>query len=130
MNFNEQAVIEYVTKQRWYGAKSRAVAHSQVLDAVELRTTDPSFTLELVEMRYDTGAHDIYQLLHGETEIDGFRFGTAAHGGAQESLDLPESLAWLWRDYDPKLTAQEFKIDPAEKEKPFFRVTISNRDAW
>jgi enterochelin esterase family protein len=59
-----------------------------------------------------------------------FRFGTAAHGGAQAALDLPESLAWLWRDYDPKKTAQEFRIDPAEKEKPLFRVTISNRDPW
>src|SRR6266446_317414 len=71
MTFDEQAVIDYVTKQRWYGAKSRSVAHSQVLDAVELRTTEPRFTLELVEMRYETGAHDIYQLVHGETEIDG-----------------------------------------------------------
>jgi enterochelin esterase family protein len=59
-----------------------------------------------------------------------FRFGTAAHGGAQFALDLPESLAWLWRDYDPKKTADEFKMDPAENDKPFFRVTISNRDAW
>lgn len=59
-----------------------------------------------------------------------FRFGTAAHGGAQAALDLPESLAWLWRDYNPNLTTQEFKMDPTEKEKPFFRVTISNRDAW
>jgi enterochelin esterase-like enzyme len=59
-----------------------------------------------------------------------FRFGGAAHGGAQAGLDLPESLTWLWRDYDPKKTSQEFQIDPAEKEKPFFRVTISNRDAW
>jgi enterochelin esterase family protein len=59
-----------------------------------------------------------------------FRFGTAAHGGAQAALDLPESLAWLWRDYDPKKTSQEFVMDPAEKEKPFFRVTIANRDAW
>jgi enterochelin esterase-like enzyme len=59
-----------------------------------------------------------------------FRFGTAAHGGAQAGLDLPESLTWLWRDYDPKKTTQEFQMDPAEKEKPFFRVTISNRDAW
>jgi enterochelin esterase family protein len=56
-----------------------------------------------------------------------FRFGTAAHGGAQASLDLPESLAWLWRDYDPKKTSQEFQMDPAEKELPFFRVTIGNR---
>ena len=59
-----------------------------------------------------------------------FRFGAAAHNGAQAALDLPESLAWLWRDYDLKKTAQEFKMDPAEKEKPFFRVTITNRDAW
>ena len=59
-----------------------------------------------------------------------FRFGTAAHGGAQAGLDLPESLSWLWRDYDAKKTAQEFRIEPAEKEKPLFRVTISNRDPW
>jgi trehalose synthase-fused probable maltokinase len=78
MTFNEQAVIEYVTKQRWYGAKSRSVAHSEVLDAVELRTTEPRFTLELVEMRYETGAHDIYQLVHGETEIDGLDNPAAA----------------------------------------------------
>jgi trehalose synthase-fused probable maltokinase len=75
---NERAVIDYVTKQRWYGAKSRAVTHSEVLDSVELRTTDPHFTLELVEMRYDTGAHDIYQLLHGDTEIDGLEHPAAA----------------------------------------------------
>ena len=75
MTFDEQALIEYVTQQRWYGAKSRAVAHSQVLDAVVLRTTEPQFALALVEMRYDTGAHDIYQLLYalrdGEIAIDG-----------------------------------------------------------
>ncbi|MCX6627822.1 MAG: alpha/beta hydrolase-fold protein [Candidatus Solibacter sp.] len=59
-----------------------------------------------------------------------FRFGTAAHGGAQAGLDLPESLAWLWRDYDAKKTAQEFRMEPAEKEKPLFRVTVTNRDAW
>src|SRR5260221_7526558 len=78
MIFNEQAVIDYVTKQRWYGAKSRSVTHSEVLDSVELRTTDPHFTLELVEMRYETGAHDIYQLLHGDTEIDGLEHPAAA----------------------------------------------------
>ena len=59
-----------------------------------------------------------------------FRFGTAQHGAAQTGLDLPESLTWLWRDYDPKKTSQEFQIEPAEKEQPLFRVVISNRDAW
>lgn len=30
-----------------------------------------------------------------------FRFGVAGHNTAQEALDLPESLTWLWRGYDP-----------------------------
>ena len=59
-----------------------------------------------------------------------FRFGTAAHGGAQAGLDLPESLAWLWRDYDPKQTAQQYTMEPEEKEKPLFRVSITNRNPW
>ena len=78
MNAREQAVIDFVTRQRWYGAKSRAVAHSEVLESVDLRTTDPRFTLELVELRYETGAHDIYQLVHGDEEIDGLDDPAAA----------------------------------------------------
>jgi predicted trehalose synthase len=64
MSFDERALIDYVTSRRWYGAKSRTVAHSQLLDSVVLRTAEPHFALALVEMRYDTGAHDIYQLVY------------------------------------------------------------------
>ena len=75
MSFDERSLIEYVLEQRWYGAKSRSVAHAQVLESVVLRTAEPQFALALVEMRYDTGAHDIYQLLYslrdGELQIDG-----------------------------------------------------------
>ena len=59
-----------------------------------------------------------------------FRFGTAAHDSAQAALDLPESLAWLWRNYDPERTEQEYEMDPGEAEKPVYRVRIANRDAW
>ena len=59
-----------------------------------------------------------------------FRFGEAAHNGAQAALDLPESLAWLWRDYDPSKTEQIYEQDPAEREKPLYRFKITNRDAW
>ena len=93
MTFNEQAVIEYVTKQRWYGAKSRSVTHSEVLDSVELRTTDPHFTLELVEMRYDTGAHDIYQLLHGDTTHSLTSTRTSARAPAPKRRSCPTSTA-------------------------------------
>jgi maltokinase len=72
---DEQRLIDYVTQQRWYGAKSRNVAHAQVLDSIVLRTAEPQFALALVEMRYDTGAHDIYQLFTSmrgdEIEFDG-----------------------------------------------------------
>lgn len=59
-----------------------------------------------------------------------FRFGTAAHNGAQATLDLPESLAWLWRGYDPSKTEETYVMDPAEKTKPYYRVKIANRDSW
>jgi maltokinase len=63
---DENALIEFVTQQRWYGAKSRIVSHSEVLDTVVLRQAEPQLTLALVEIRYDTGAHDIYQLLFAD----------------------------------------------------------------
>jgi enterochelin esterase family protein len=59
-----------------------------------------------------------------------FRFGEAAHNSAQAALDLPESLAWLWRDYDPAKTEQAYEQDPAEKDKPLYRIKLLNRDAW
>jgi enterochelin esterase family protein len=59
-----------------------------------------------------------------------FRFGLATHDSAQAAIDLPESLTWLWRGYDPAKTREDFTMDPAEKDKPFYRVTINNRDSW
>ena len=59
-----------------------------------------------------------------------FRLGTASHNSAQAALDLPESLAWLWRGYDPAKTEQVFEQDPGEKDKSFYRVRLLNRDAW
>lgn len=59
-----------------------------------------------------------------------FRFGTSMHAIAQGAMDLPESLAWLWRDYDPEKTSQTYMIEESERKKPVFRVTITNRDAW
>ena len=58
-----------MTRQRWYGSKSRAVSHSEVLDTVTVREAEPQLTLALVEMRFDTGVHEIYQLVFsGSTE--------------------------------------------------------------
>jgi len=56
-----------------------------------------------------------------------FRYGTATHSNAQGAMDLPESLAWLWRGYDPAQTSQLYEQDPEEKQKPFFRIKSLNR---
>jgi enterochelin esterase family protein len=58
-----------------------------------------------------------------------FRFGDGHHSNGESALDLPESFAWLWRDYDPDRTEQVFEPDEAERDKPPFRVRIVNRDA-
>jgi enterochelin esterase family protein len=59
-----------------------------------------------------------------------FRFGVGMHAIAQGALDLPESLAWLWRDYDPGKNSQNYQMEEAEKAKPPFRVSVANRDSW
>jgi trehalose synthase-fused probable maltokinase len=77
---DETALIEYVTRQRWYGAKSRTVSHSAVHDAVTIRQAEPQLFLALVELRYDTGAHDLYQLLFSAA-----RDGTPFDGLAEDA---------------------------------------------
>ena len=59
-----------------------------------------------------------------------FRFGTSLHAIAQGAMDLPESLTWLWRGYDPRKNVQTFEMEEAERNKPIFRVSITNREAW
>lgn len=59
-----------------------------------------------------------------------FRFGEGSHAIAQGALDLPESLTWLWRDYNPAQSAQTYEMEEAERVRPLFRVRIANRDAW
>ena len=56
-----------------------------------------------------------------------FRFGDGYHSPAQAALDLPDSLAWLWRDYDPDRTDQIFEQDCDERRLPPFRVQVANR---
>jgi Putative esterase len=59
-----------------------------------------------------------------------FRYGVATHSSAQGAMDLPESLSWLWRGYDPEKTAEVYEQEEVERGKPIFRVQIANRDAW
>jgi enterochelin esterase-like enzyme len=57
-----------------------------------------------------------------------FSFGKGTHNSGHGAAQFPEEMIWLWRDYDPAKTDQRFTPDPAEKNKPYFRVTITSRD--
>jgi enterochelin esterase-like enzyme len=56
-----------------------------------------------------------------------FSFDKGTHNFAHGAAEFPAEMIWLWRDYDPAKTAQEFTPDPAEKDKPYFRVAIVSR---
>jgi len=58
-----------------------------------------------------------------------FSFGKGTHNPGHGAAQFPEEMIWLWHDYDPAKTEQQFIADPAEKSKPYFRVTITSRDA-
>jgi enterochelin esterase-like enzyme len=56
-----------------------------------------------------------------------FSFGVGEHHIAHGAAELPDALTWLWRDYDPAKTSQEFVQDAAEKDQPVWRVVRLNR---
>jgi enterochelin esterase family protein len=58
-----------------------------------------------------------------------FSFGKGTHNPGQGAAEFPEEMIWLWRDYDPAKTSQVFEMEPSEKAKPIFRVTVANRDS-
>jgi enterochelin esterase-like enzyme len=58
-----------------------------------------------------------------------FSFGKGTHNTGQGAAEFPEEMIWLWRDYDSAKTSQNFEIEPSEKSKPPFRVSITNREA-
>jgi maltokinase len=63
----ERAMIDFVTSQRWFGSKTREVSHSQVVDRATLQE---GLELLLVEIRFDTGTHETYQLVTSGDDLD------------------------------------------------------------
>jgi maltokinase len=60
---DEQQLIDFVREQRWFGSKSRQVIRAAVAGRATLRDGEPPLELQLVEVGFDTGTHEIYQLL-------------------------------------------------------------------
>jgi maltokinase len=58
---NEEHLRDWVQQQRWYASKARTVAGIGIVESITLRE-DPLLVLALVETRFGTGTHELYQL--------------------------------------------------------------------
>lgn len=69
--------------------------------------------------------------LANSLKLKGYDFkavwGNGTHSRNGGNVNLAQELTWLWRGYDPAKTSEEFVQDPAEKDKPFFRIKALNR---
>jgi len=58
---DEEELRDWVQQQRWYASKARSVAGIEIAEMVTLRD-EPPLVLALVETRFGTGTHELYQL--------------------------------------------------------------------
>ena len=58
----EERLRDWVVEQRWFGSKSQEVSHLNVLEAFTLRDETPQLVLALVEARFPSGTHEVYQV--------------------------------------------------------------------
>jgi maltokinase len=58
---DEERLREWVQEQRWYASKSRAVTGLEIVEGVPL-CEHPMLFLALIQARFATGTHELYQL--------------------------------------------------------------------
>jgi maltokinase len=58
---DDESLRDWVQHQRWYASKSRAVSGIEVVEGIVLRE-EPLLLLALVQTRFATGTHELYQL--------------------------------------------------------------------
>jgi maltokinase len=57
---SEDALREFVIAQRWFGSKSREVAHFRLLETIPL--TEQPLGISVLEVEFLPGTHELYQL--------------------------------------------------------------------
>jgi maltokinase len=61
----EEDLTEFVLGQRWFGSKSREVAHVNVIESTAAREEEPALAFALVEIRFHPGTHETYNVPMG-----------------------------------------------------------------
>src|SRR5918997_1770481 len=67
---DEAVLQEWVVAQRWFGSKTREVAHIDIVESLELRSEPPRLVLALIEARFGAGTHETYQVPLGLRPVD------------------------------------------------------------
>jgi trehalose synthase-fused probable maltokinase len=67
---DDVAFQEWIVQQRWFGSKSREVAHVEIVECIPLREESPQLALALVEARFGEGTHETYQVPLGLRPVD------------------------------------------------------------
>ena len=99
---SEDNLREFVVRQRWFGAKSREVAHFRVLETVPL--TEQPLILAILEVEFLPGTHELYQLPIGARPIGEWESGVIcevdglAVYDAMTDPELVRTLVRLIRD--------------------------------
>jgi maltokinase len=93
-----EALGAWLRTRRWFGAKAADLKHLGVLDTVRLRDEPPELVCALVEARFNSGIHDLYQLLVSAREPgsgDGEVIGEANGSMVFDALADPQEAAEL-----------------------------------
>ena len=85
---DEESLHEWFVTQRWFGSKARDIAQLNVLEAFTLRDESPKLVLALVEVRFPSGTHEVYQVPIGlRPESDGWTERVIATAGGEVFYD-------------------------------------------
>jgi hypothetical protein len=57
----DESLREWIQLQRWYASKSRSITGLEIIEDIALRD-EPPLLLTLVQTRFATGTHELYQL--------------------------------------------------------------------
>jgi maltokinase len=94
----EEDLTTFVLGQRWFGSKSREVAHVKVIESTVARMEEPALAMALVEIRFHPGTHETYHLPVGVRPAEsGWSKGRIAEVDGQVVYDATA---------DPELAAE------------------------
>ncbi len=100
---SEDALREFVIAQRWFGSKSREVAHFRLLETIPL--TEQPLVLAVLEVEFLPGTHELYQLPIGARPEGEWTEGVIA---TNEGMAIYDAMS------DPEMVRQLVRLIAAQ----------------